>query len=55
VREAFKDLLKAWGWQQVLVLLAEYPVETATKTNIALDGAPLTGRPAHARDNAGQR
>ena len=41
VREAFKDLLKAWGRQQGLVFLAEYPVKTATKTNIALDGALL--------------
>jgi len=41
MREAFKDLLKAWGRQQGLVFLAEYPVKTATKTNIALDGALL--------------
>ncbi|MDP2416071.1 MAG: type ISP restriction/modification enzyme [Hydrogenophaga sp.] len=41
VREAFKDLLKAWGRQHDLVFLAEYPVKTATKTNIALDGALL--------------
>lgn len=41
VREAFKDLLKAWGRQHDLVLLAEYPVKTATKTNIAVDGALL--------------
>jgi predicted helicase len=41
VREAFKDLLKAWGRQQGLVFLAEYPVKTATKTNIVLDGALL--------------
>jgi predicted helicase len=41
VREAFKDLLKAWGRQQGLVFLAEYPVKTATKTNIAVDGALL--------------
>jgi hypothetical protein len=38
VREAFKDLLKAWGKQHDLVFLAEYPVKTATKTNIAVDG-----------------
>lgn len=38
VREAFKDLLKAWGRQQDLVFLAEYPIKTATKTNIAVDG-----------------
>jgi predicted helicase len=41
VREAFKDLLKNWGRQQNLVFLAEYPVKTATKTNIAVDGALL--------------
>ena len=41
VREAFKDLLKAWGRQQGLVFLAEYPMKTATQTNIALDGALL--------------
>lgn len=41
VREAFKDLLKAWGRQQGLVFLAEYPLKTATKTNIAVDGALL--------------
>lgn len=41
VREAFKDLLKAWGRQHDLVFLAEYPVKTASKTNIAVDGALL--------------
>lgn len=41
VREAFKDLLKAWGKQQGLVFLAEYPVKTATKSNIIVDGALL--------------
>jgi hypothetical protein len=41
VREAFKDLLKAWGRQQALVFLAEYPLTTATKTQIAVDGALL--------------
>ena len=41
VREAFKDLLKAWGKQHDLVFLAEYPLKTATKTNIAVDGAVL--------------
>lgn len=39
VREAFKDLLKAWGRQYDLVFLAEYPLKTAAKKNIALDGA----------------
>lgn len=41
VREAFKDLLKAWGRQQGLVFLAEYPLKTATKTHISVDGALL--------------
>ena len=41
VREAFKDLLKAWGKQQNLVFLAEYPLKTATKSNIMVDGALL--------------
>ena len=41
VREAFKDLLKNWGCQQNLVFLAEYPVKTATRTNITVDGALL--------------
>lgn len=41
VREAFKDLLKSWGRQQGLVFLAEYPLKTATKTNISVDGALL--------------
>ena len=41
VREAFKNLLKNWGKQQGLIFLAEYPLKTATKTNIAVDGALL--------------
>lgn len=41
VREAFKDLLKAWGRQHDLAFLAEYPLKTATKTNINVDGALL--------------
>jgi predicted helicase len=41
VREAFKDLLKSWGKQHDLIFLAEYPLKTATKTNIAVDGALL--------------
>ena len=41
VREAFKDLLKAWGKQQGLVFLAEYPLKTSTKSNIMVDGALL--------------
>jgi hypothetical protein len=41
VREAFKELLKAWGKQHNLVFLAEYPLKTATKSNIMVDGALL--------------
>ena len=41
VREAFKDLLKAWGKQQDLTFIAEYGMRTATKANIFLDGALL--------------
>ncbi|MEI7537378.1 MAG: type ISP restriction/modification enzyme [Comamonadaceae bacterium] len=41
VREAFKDLLKNWGRQQDLIFLAEYPLKTATKSNINVDGALL--------------
>ena len=41
VREAFKDLLKSWGKQHKLTFLAEYPLKTATKSNIAVDGALL--------------
>ena len=41
VREAFKDLLKSWGRQQNLDFLAEYPLKTATRTNITVDGALL--------------
>lgn len=41
VREAFKDLLKSWGKQHGLVFLAEYPLKTATKANIAVDGVLL--------------
>jgi len=41
VREAFKDLLKGWGKQHDLVFLAEYPLKTAAKSNIILDGALL--------------
>ena len=41
VREAFKDLLKAWGRQQDLTFVAEYPLKTAFKTNISVDGALL--------------
>ena len=41
VREAFKDLLKHWGKQHDLIFLAEYPLKTAIKTNINVDGALL--------------
>ena len=41
VREAFKDLLKAWGKQYNLFFIAEYPLKTATKTNITVDGVLL--------------
>lgn len=41
VREAFKDLLKAWGRQSDLTFIAEYGMKTATNTNILLDGALL--------------
>ncbi len=41
LREAFKDLLKNWGRQLNLVFLAEYPLKTAFKTNISVDGALL--------------
>jgi hypothetical protein len=41
VREAFKDLLKAWGKQHGLVFLAQYPLNTATNTTSAVDGALL--------------
>ena len=41
LREAFKDLLKNWGRQLDLVFVAEYPLKTAFKTNISVDGALL--------------
>lgn len=41
VREAFKDLLKSWSKQHGLDFLAEYPLKTAAKTNITVDGALL--------------
>lgn len=39
VREAFKDLLKAWGKSRGLVFIAEHPMTTNFKTNISVDGA----------------
>ena len=41
VREAFKDLLKAWGKSQNLVFIPEHEVTTAAKTRIYVDGALL--------------
>ena len=41
LREAFKDLLKAWGRQHDLIFLAEYPLKTTLKTNINVDGVLL--------------
>jgi predicted helicase len=41
IREAFKDLLKAWGKQHDLIFLAEFPHKTLTKTNVTIDGALL--------------
>jgi hypothetical protein len=41
VREAFKDLLKNWGRAHDLVFVAEYPLKTAARANITVDGALL--------------
>jgi predicted helicase len=41
VREAFKDLLKAWGRSRGLDFVAEYKVETKTKERRYVDGALL--------------
>lgn len=41
VREAFKDLLKSWGKTRELQFIAEYPMVTAAKNQISLDGALL--------------
>ena len=41
VREAFKDLLKAWGRQHELVFVPEYELDTATKERRYVDGALL--------------
>lgn len=41
LREAFKDLLKAWGRQEELVFIAEYPLKTSTNADITVDGALL--------------
>lgn len=41
VREAFKDLLKAWGRSQDLTFISEYQIETKTKDRRYADGALL--------------
>jgi predicted helicase len=41
LREAFKDLLKAWGRQHDLVFVPEYELDTATKDRRYVDGALL--------------
>ncbi len=41
LREAFKDLLKAWGKQQDLTFIAEHGMKTATKSSITVDGVLL--------------
>ncbi|MGB6177445.1 MAG: N-6 DNA methylase, partial [Methylocella sp.] len=41
VREAFKDLLKAWGKTRELQFIAEYRIVTAAKNPISVDGALL--------------
>ena len=39
VREAFKDLLKAWGRSLDLTFIPEYELETKTKERRYVDGA----------------
>ena len=41
VREAFKDLLKAWGRQQDLQFVSEYELDTKTRDRRYVDGALL--------------
>ena len=41
VREAFKDLLKAWGRSLDLTFIPEYELETKTKERRYVDGALL--------------
>jgi hypothetical protein len=41
LREAFKDLLKAWGRQHDLVFVPEYELDTPTKERRYVDGALL--------------
>ncbi len=41
LREAFKDLLKAWGRQHDLTFISEYALDTLTKEKRYVDGALL--------------
>jgi hypothetical protein len=41
LREAFKDLLKAWGKQHDLVFVPEYKLDTLTRDKRYVDGALL--------------
>ena len=41
LREAFKDLLKAWGRQHDLTFIPEYALDTLTKDKRYVDGALL--------------
>ena len=41
LREAFKDLLKAWGRQHDLTFIPEYALDTLTKDRRYVDGAQL--------------
>ncbi len=41
LREAFKDLLKAWGRPHDWVFVPEYELDTATKERRCVDGALL--------------
>lgn len=41
IREAFKDLLKAWSKQNDLFFVAEHQIDTGQKTKIYVDGAVL--------------
>ena len=41
LREAFKDLLKAWGKQHDLIFVPEYKLDTLTRDKRYVNGAPL--------------
>jgi hypothetical protein len=41
LREAFKDLLKAWGKQHDLIFVPEYKLDTLTRDKRYVDGALL--------------